>query len=94
MLTSLALRGVFSQVAAVVVGDTGGGGDHYMQPEALEPFVRGRVLELVGDRDIPVACGAPLGHRARNVALPFAVTGQLDCLAPEARLYPSVAVNV
>lgn len=94
MLTSLSLRGVWDQVAGVILGDTGGGGDHYMDAEALEPFARRRVLELVGGRDIPVACAAPLGHRARNLALPFAVPGALRCQPEGAWLEPGPLVKV
>ncbi len=79
LLTSLALRGVFEEVAGVIVGDLGPVGDRYVPAEDVEGAVVARVLELTAHRRLPVAFGAPWGHRAHNLALPFGVEGSLRC---------------
>lgn len=37
------------------------------------------VLEVLGDIDIPVLAGIPVGHGSRNVTLPLGLRAMLDC---------------
>jgi muramoyltetrapeptide carboxypeptidase len=80
LLTHLELAGVFSRVAAVVVGDLVG-----CEEPADSPTVSPSAIEVVRERlrrlSIPVALGAPIGHGARNVALPYGTLATLDAQA-------------
>ena len=80
LLTHLDLAGVFGAAAGVVVGDFTG----CVEPEAtraLSPTVAAVLEERLGRLAIPVAFGAPVGHGARNVALPYGIDVELDTRA-------------
>ena len=73
MLTQLRLAGVLQGVAGIVVGDCAPGGD----PLARRA-VRVVLQDRLGDLDLPVVLGAPVGHGSRNLALPLGVPAVLD----------------
>ncbi len=77
LLTHLTLAGIFTRVAAVVVGDLVGceepADSRVASPSAIEV-----VCERLGGLPIPIALGARVGHGARNRALPCAVRATLD----------------
>lgn len=77
LLTHLDLAGVFSRVAAVVVGDFTDCAEREGSP--LAGVTVTEVLEeRLGRLAIPVAFGAAVGHGARNVALPYGTLAELD----------------
>lgn len=73
-LQTLRLAGVLDRISGMVVGiptevePTEGG------PETL----REMVLDLLGDRDIPVLGNVDIGHQPPNVPLPLGVRARLD----------------
>lgn len=77
LLTHLDLAGVFSAVAAVVVGEM----TDCREPEGSR-LASPPVEEVLADRlsrlAIPVVLGAPFGHGTRNVALPYGTLAELD----------------
>jgi muramoyltetrapeptide carboxypeptidase len=77
LLTHLQLAGVFDRVAAVVIGDLVGCEEPPTSPVA-SPSAAAVVEERLGRLRIPVVLGAPVGHAARNRALPYGVRAQLD----------------
>lgn len=67
MLTHLGLAGVLDRVAGVLVGELSG-------CDARGPgTVDGVLRDRLGRLDVPVLTGAPVGHGARNLALPLGV---------------------
>lgn len=79
-LTQLSLLGALGAASALVVGDLtrcedaqppAGGSD---PPDAALRVVRERALAV----GLPVAAGAPVGHGARNEAVPFGADAILD----------------
>jgi len=77
LITHLDLCGVFGAVAGVVVGDFSG----CVEPEATRgsmPTAEEVLCERLGRLAIPVATGAPVGHGARNRALPYGTLVDLD----------------
>jgi muramoyltetrapeptide carboxypeptidase len=79
-LTQLALAGVLGSVAAAVVGDLTRCVDP--KPPTGEPdpddAALAAILERLRTTGIPVAVGAPIGHDARNEAVPFGAACELD----------------
>lgn len=77
LLTHLELAGVFRQVAGIVTGDFVG-----CDEPATSKVASPSALEVVGERlgrlPIPVAMGAPIGHGARNLAVPYGTRVELD----------------
>jgi muramoyltetrapeptide carboxypeptidase len=80
LLTHLELAGVFDRVAAVVVGDLVGC-DEPSESKVASPSVAEVVVERLSRLHIPVATGAPIGHGARNRALPYGIRAELDASA-------------
>jgi muramoyltetrapeptide carboxypeptidase len=77
LITHLDLAGLFSAAAAVVVGDFSG----CREPEPLRaetPTAAEVLIERLGRLAIPVALGAPIGHGARNIAVPYGARVELD----------------
>jgi muramoyltetrapeptide carboxypeptidase len=77
LLTHLDSAGLFSAVAGVVVGDFSG----CLEPEATraaQPTVAEVIEERLSRLAIPVVFGAPIGHGARNVAVPYGALVDLD----------------
>jgi muramoyltetrapeptide carboxypeptidase len=79
-LTQLIATGALAEVTAVVVGDltrcvdpSPPGGD----PDPPDAALRA-VLERVAAAGKPAATGAPVGHGARNEAVPFGAACELD----------------
>lgn len=76
-LTQLVDSDLWSRVAGVVVGDfvdcRPGQPDH--------PTVEAVLAERLGRRAVPVLCGFPIGHGARNAAVPLGVPAHLDTAA-------------
>jgi muramoyltetrapeptide carboxypeptidase len=77
LLTHLDLAGIFGAVSAVVVGDFSGCKESPTSGLASPP-VEEVLLDRLGRLAIPVAFGAPVGHGARNVALPYGTLVELD----------------
>lgn len=79
-LTQLHLAGVLRGARAVVVGDLTRCTDPRHQPGAVDD--PGPALAAVDERlrafGLPGLAGAPVGHGARNRAVPFAVRAELD----------------
>jgi muramoyltetrapeptide carboxypeptidase len=75
MLTQLLLAGLFERVAGVVLGEFVACDSAPHEPTARVEDV---LVERLGALGIPVAAGLPVGHGARNVALPLGVTARLD----------------
>jgi muramoyltetrapeptide carboxypeptidase len=77
LITHLDLAGVFGAASAVVIGDFSAckepAGSRLESPPIEEVL-----LERLGRLAIPVAFGAPVGHGARNVALPYGTLVELD----------------
>jgi muramoyltetrapeptide carboxypeptidase len=80
LLTHLELAGVFRQVAGVVVGDLVAC-DEPATSKVTSPSALEVVAERLGRLQIPVALGAPIGHGARNLAVPYGTRVQLDAAA-------------
>jgi muramoyltetrapeptide carboxypeptidase len=80
MLTQLLATGALHDVAGVVLGDFAG-----CDAEQGQPPTRVTALEVLGERlgplRVPIVTGAPVGHGARNVALPLGVEVELDAEA-------------
>lgn len=77
LITHLDLAGVFSAVAGVIIGDFSA----CLEPEptrASSPSVGDVIEERLGRLAIPVAIDAPIGHGARNVAVPYGALVELD----------------
>jgi muramoyltetrapeptide carboxypeptidase len=77
LLTHLDLAGIFGAVSAVVLGDFSGCKESPTSGLASPP-VEEVLLDRLGRLAIPVAFGAPVGHGARNVALPYGTLVELD----------------
>lgn len=73
MLTQLKLMGVLDGLAGVVMGEFINCGD--------VGAIHARLLELVGERDIPVLGDFPAGHGSRNLMLPLGGPCLLDSIA-------------
>jgi muramoyltetrapeptide carboxypeptidase len=77
LITHLDLAGIFSAVAAVVVGDFSA----CLEPAPTRdssPTAAEVIEDRLGRLAIPVATGAPIGHGTRNVALPYGALVELD----------------
>ena len=70
-LTHLAQAGVFARVSGVLVGDLVGCDDARQDAASV-------VRERLGRLGLPVLTGAPVGHGARNRALPIGAPVRLD----------------
>ncbi len=80
LLTHLQLAGVFDRVAAVIFGNLVGC-EEPPESRIASPSAASVVEERLARLGIPVALGAPVGHGARNRALPYGVRAQLDAQA-------------
>lgn len=84
LLTQLALAGVLDRLAGVLVGNLlGCDAPQGVPPEPLAALEV--IVERLAPLGVPVAAGAPVGHGARNVALPLGVVAELDADAGELR---------
>lgn len=92
MLTSLMWRGL-EQAAGLLFGDLGGCGDRYVDAADHDAAVRERALTLCTPLGIPVAWGAPFGHRRRNRTLHFGGVATLACQSGVASLQMESAVR-
>lgn len=74
-LTQLKLAGRLADVRAVLVGDL-------IRCEASSPPSTPSALEVIAERfatlDVPVLCGAPIGHGTRNRAVPLGAVVEAD----------------
>lgn len=79
-LTQLALTGALGATAAVVVGDLVRCGDPEPPAGGTDPddAPLRTVLERIAAAGVPAATGAPVGHGARNEAIPFGAACELD----------------
>ncbi len=79
-LTQLRLAGLLEKVVAVVVGEL-----LRCEGPAEHPAALAVIVERLGDLGMPVLAGAPIGHGARNRAVPLGVQVVVDprrgCLA-------------
>ncbi|MFJ6138286.1 LD-carboxypeptidase [Kitasatospora sp. NPDC092286] len=78
-LQALRLSGVLDRVAAMVVGvphqvPAAGCGD-------TRPTLRDVVLDVVGDRELPVLGGVDFGHAGPNLPLPLGIRATVDATA-------------
>jgi muramoyltetrapeptide carboxypeptidase len=78
-LTQLALTGALSGVSAAVIGDLTRCRDANPPTGVPDPddAALATVIERLHASAIPVATGAPIGHGARNEAIPFAASCEL-----------------
>lgn len=74
ILTQLELAGALAGVAGVVVGDLIRCGE----PDGSGPDAAAVVAERLGRLGVPLALGLPIGHGARNRALPVGAPAILD----------------
>jgi muramoyltetrapeptide carboxypeptidase len=77
LLTHLELAGVFHQIAGVMTGDFVAC-DEPANSKVASPSALDVVVERLGRLRIPVALGAPIGHGARNLAVPYGTRVELD----------------
>lgn len=77
LLTHLQLAGILDRVAGVVVGDLVAC-EEPAEARVASPSAAAVVAERLGRLAVPVAVGAPVGHGARNRALPYGVRTRLD----------------
>ena len=76
-LTQLALAGAFAGLRAVVVGDLVACAEKDGSPPAAEEVIAERFAAC----GVPVVAGAPVGHGARNRALPLGARVRVDAAA-------------
>lgn len=84
----LRLAGILDRIAGMVVGtptemDTADG------PDTLREIV----LDVLGDRDIPVLGNVDIGHSAANIPLPLGVRAELDADARTLSLLEGAVVS-
>jgi muramoyltetrapeptide carboxypeptidase len=81
--TALRLRGVFDQIAGLVIGHFEGhdevGPASYRTPAEM-------VLEVTQDYDFPILQLDELGHHVENLVFPIGVTATLDTTTPSLHL--------
>ncbi len=87
LLTQLELAGVLDGVAGVVVGELTGC-DAAAERHLPAHDARAVVACRLGALGVPTVLGAPVGHGARNVALPLGVPAHLDASAGALRFEP------
>lgn len=80
-LTQLALAGAFDGLRAVVVGDLVG----CAEKDGAGPTAEEVIAERFAARGVPVLAGAPVGHGARNRALPLGARVRVDTAAGTVR---------
>lgn len=73
-LQVLRLNGVFERIAGLVIGPIEGISIH----EGTEKTLRDVVLDVVGERDLPIVANVNCGHAGPNVPLPLGVRAALD----------------
>ena len=76
-LQVLRLQGVFDRIAGLLVGPV----DGVSILEGTSQTLREVVLDVVGDRDIPVIANVNCGHSGPNVPLPLGVRAAMDAEA-------------
>jgi muramoyltetrapeptide carboxypeptidase len=77
LLTHLELAGIFHQVAGVIAGDFVSC-DEPPTSKVASPSAFEVVAERLGRLQMPVVLGAPIGHGARNQAVPYGTRVELD----------------
>ncbi len=80
--TALRLSETTNGLAGIVLGEFRDGAGAYLDDAAIDSLVR-RLAEAF---DCPVAAGLPVGHGARNVALPMGPTAELEAGAGRLQL--------
>jgi muramoyltetrapeptide carboxypeptidase len=88
-LHALRLAGILDRIAGMVVGtptdmETADG------PDTLREIV----LDVLGDRDIPVLGNVDIGHSAANIPLPLGIRAELDSDVRTLSLLEGAVVNV
>lgn len=73
-LTQLLLSGALRQVAGVVIGEL----VRCEEPDGSGPDALQVILDRLRPLAVPVVSGAPIGHGARNRAVPLGVLAELD----------------
>jgi muramoyltetrapeptide carboxypeptidase len=73
-LQVLRSAGVFERIAGMLVGPV----ETISIQEGAEKTLREVVIDLVGERDIPVIANVNLGHAGTNVPLPLGVQAAID----------------
>jgi muramoyltetrapeptide carboxypeptidase len=81
-LTQLELSGAFSRLSGVVVGGLESCAE---PPPGVSPTAEEVVVERLSRLGVPLLLGAPVGHGARNRALPLGVRVELDAGAGRLR---------
>ncbi|HXU74752.1 MAG TPA: LD-carboxypeptidase [Polyangia bacterium] len=76
-LTQLRLAGVLDRLAGVVLGDFVG----CAEKDASPPDAEAVLAERLAGHGIPLLAGAPIGHAARNRAVPHGARVRLDAAA-------------
>jgi muramoyltetrapeptide carboxypeptidase len=85
----LRLSGVLDRIAALAVGVPQQVGTEYPDP----PGLREVVLDVVGDRDLPVLGQVDFGHLSTNLLLPVGVRAELDATGRALTLLESATVR-
>jgi muramoyltetrapeptide carboxypeptidase len=73
-LQVLRQNGVFDRIAGLLIGPT----ETVQIPEEAPKSLREVVLDVLGDRDIPVLGNVNLGHAGPNLPLPLGVRAAID----------------
>lgn len=89
-LHALRLSGVLDRIGGLVVGIPTNVTSVYAGP--VPPTLREVVLDVLGDRDLPVLGQVDFGHSSANLPLPLGVRAELDAAAHRLSLLePAVA---
>lgn len=70
----LRLGGILDRIAGLIIGPT----DGFLADDYGPVTVREFVLDVVGDRDIPILANVNCGHSGPNIPLPLGVRAALD----------------
>jgi muramoyltetrapeptide carboxypeptidase len=73
-LQALRLNGIFERIAGLIIGPVEG----ISILDGTEKTLRDVVLDVVGDRDIPILANVNCGHAGPNLPLPLGVRAALD----------------
>lgn len=84
----LRMQGVFDRIGAMVVGIPTGISDRDL-PDGTLVGVKEIVLDVLGDRDLPVLAGVDFGHTGPNLPMPIGTLAAVDATARELRLLES-----
>lgn len=76
LLTHLSQGGRLQKIKGLILGTFTD--DEKKENAQMQRTVRKRVIELLGDYEIPVWANLPVGHSRRNISLPIGVEVEMD----------------